>query len=507
MKKTLQILTFLLLPACCIAQVYDDFSDGNFTENPAWTGTADNFFVNGELQLQSKATQTSVSYLFTPSQAINDAVWQADVRVNYPTSANNYSSIYLISNIINPDSCEAYYVQIGGTNDEVSLFVQHGTRKTKIIDGADKRTDVNPLVINIQVTRDSEGNFQLFSKLADEYEYFLEGETNDISVANSKYFGLVYHNTSTTGNCYLFDNVNITGEKAPEPKIYKKAQYGDVLWNEVMFDVSENLTEYVEIANLTADTLDITGLKFATLKTDGSYNTFVNIPTTTILLPNGYAAFCSDANLPLNYFDLTSENAKIYSTARWNALNNEGATLVLLDESGENEFDVLTYSAKWHHALVSNTKNVSLEKINPAMPSQSASSWHSAASEVRYGTPGYENSQFREQASKQSGNHVWLETEHFSPDNDGFNDLCYIHYATEFVGATANAAIFDAIGNNIKKLSDNVLLSADGYLVWNGTKNDGKLANPAVYVLYFQIFNANNGTKQEFKLPIVLTMR
>ncbi|GHT17226.1 hypothetical protein FACS189429_0870 [Bacteroidia bacterium] len=507
MQKTLQLWGFLLWSVCCCAQVQDDFSDGNFTENPVWTGTTENFWVNSEGQLQSKATQTSVSWLFTPSQAIDDAVWQADVRINYPTSGSNYASIYLISNIINPDSCEAYYVQIGGTNDEISLFVQHGTKKTKIIDGTDKRTDVNPLRINIKVTRDSEGNFQLFSKKSDESDYFFEGTANNTSVASSNYFGLAYHNTNTTGNFYIFDNVNVTGEKATEPKSYKKPQYGDILWNEVMCNVAENLAEYVEIVNLTADTLDISGVSFTTLKTNGSYNTLVHIPPATILLPNGYAAFCSDRDALYTYFDLSEENAKIYSTARWNTLNNEGATLVLLDENGEDELDIFPYSAKWHHPLVGNAQNVSLEKINPSMSSQTASSWHSAASEVRYGTPGYKNSQLREFAHEAGKNLVWLETEHFSPDNDGFNDLCYIHYATNLAGNTANVMIFDAVGNNIKHLCDNILLSSDGYLVWDGTKDNGKLANAAVYLLYFQFFNANTAQKQEVKLPLVLTMR
>ncbi|MDR1652331.1 MAG: hypothetical protein LBS01_01530 [Prevotellaceae bacterium] len=508
MQKTSQLLMFLFLPLFCVAQVQDNFSDGNFTENPTWTGTTDNFWVNNELRLQSRAVDASVSYLFTPSQSIDDAMWETDVIVNYPTSASNYACIYLISNIINPDSCAAYYVQIGGTNDEVSLFAQHGTKKTKIIDGQDKRTDINPLIISIKVTRDTEGNLQLFSKKADENDYFLEGETNDISVIHGNYFGLLYSNTKTTGNFYAFDNVNVTGEKALEPKVYRKPQYGDIVWNEVMFNVSDNTVEYVEIANLSADTLDVSGVKFTVLKTDGSYNTFVNIPYASYLLPNSYAAFCTDANLLYDYFGISAATSTIYSVARWNTLNNEEATLTLLDEDGTNEFDSFSYSSKWHHPLVNNVKNVSLEKINPSMPSQSASSWHSAASQVQYGTPGYMNSQFREIAGSQSENRVWLATEHFSPDNDGFNDLCYIHYATELAGATANAAIFDAVGNRIKQLCDRVLLSADGYMVWDGTKTNGKLANPGVYVLYFQLFNVNGDSKtQEIKLPVVLTMR
>jgi len=506
MQKTI-ILLLLSISVFVKAQVFDDFSDGDFTQNPAWFGISDNFMINSNFQLQSCAAVTATSYLFTPSQAINDAIWQVDVQINYTTSSSNYASIYLISNKLTPDTCDAYYVQIGGTNDEVSLFLQHGTTKTKIIDGTDKRIDYQPVILTIRVTRDSEGNFALYSKKPDETDFFLEGTTFNNAIVRGDYFGVLYRNSGTTGKAYIFDNIEVTGDIPPEPKIYKKPQFGDITWNEIMFNTSENVPEYVEIANLTSDTLDISNVKFTNLKTDGSYNTFVVIPSPTLLLPNDYAAFCIDALQLYYYFNLSEESAKIYSTARWNALNNDGATLVLLNESSEIEFDRFTYSPKIHHVILSNVQNVSLEKINPQMFSDDVKNWHSAASEVNYGTPGYVNSQFRELKNTETDSRVWLETEYFSPDNDGFNDLCYIRYATDLVGATANAVIFDAIGNRVKKLCDNVLLSSDGFLIWDGMRDDGKIANPAVYVLYFQFFNPNTAEKKEIKLPVVLTIR
>ena len=53
MKKILLLL--LLLPISLLAQVTDDFSDGDFTQNPTWSGTTEQYIVNNSKQLQLNA--------------------------------------------------------------------------------------------------------------------------------------------------------------------------------------------------------------------------------------------------------------------------------------------------------------------------------------------------------------------------------------------------------------------------------------------------------------------
>ena len=129
MKRSSLFFAFFV-PILCFGQVNESFSDGNFTENPVWVGTAQNFLVNNFLELRSQAFETSTSALFTPSEAFEDASWECWVKITYPSSSSNYASVYLNSdkNDIS-GGCNAYYVQIGGTNDEVSLFIQEGTKK------------------------------------------------------------------------------------------------------------------------------------------------------------------------------------------------------------------------------------------------------------------------------------------------------------------------------------------------------------------------------------------
>jgi len=594
MKKSV-LLFMLILPIFCFGQVNESFSDGNFINNPNWTGTTANFIVNNAFQLQSQAPTTSVSYLFTPSEAFDNATWECWVKITYPTSSSNYACIYLASDKNEQSSgCNGYYVQIGGTNDEVSLFVQEGTKKTKIIDGADKRTDGNTVELRIKVTRDAEGNFALYSKLASESEFVLEGKVQNNVILNSNYVGLLFSNTSTTGSCYYFDDILVTGTKAidktiptftsislilpnklsmsfSEPmnfdnstftvdqgigspvsrtitsdkrsidlifgkdfehgKLYnlqfsglkdlagnaltessrtigilERIDQGDLVFNEVMFENPDSSAEYIEIYNKSEKLLDVSGIIFTTRKTDGTLNSGNKIPDKTQLLPHSYLAMTEDANKVRNYHNSPPES-NIVNTD-WSSLNNEAATLVLTNASKDTIYDELSYDVKWHHALVKNPKGVALERINPDLPTQSKESWHSAASEVNYGTPGYKNSQYRDIAQqKKIEKIVWADPEAFSPDNDGVNDVCFIRYKTDANGYVANAIILNAVGVKVYQLASNVLLSSEGFLTWDGKTDSGKNANVGVYVLYFEMFNAQTGVRKQQKLPIVVSSR
>jgi predicted secreted protein len=156
---------------------------------------------------------------------------------------------------------------------------------------------------------------------------------------------------------------------------------------------------------------------------------------------------------------------------------------------------------------VKNPKGVALERINPELPSNEASSWHSASSETLYGTPGYRNSQYREIQSGDQQKLVWLEPEAFTPDNDGIDDVCMIHYQTESAGYVCNALILTPNGEKVFQIAQNQLLGSTGFLTWDGKTQKGKNVNAGVYVLYFEVFNPTTGNRKKEKLPIVVSFR
>lgn len=212
MRYYLTFLLFLTQFSLLWGQFSDDFTDGNFTAAPAWSGDVADFIVNsGELQLSAPAV-TSTKYLSTNCQAINNAQWEFKTRLGFGTSGSNFAKVYLVSNSANlSGSLNGYYVIIGGTDDEISLFSQSGTSSSKIIDGRNATIGGSPVDVTIRVTRTSAGLWELFSDTSSTNTFISEGTTTDISHVQSLFFGVECTYTSTRSSLFYFDDFVVTG--------------------------------------------------------------------------------------------------------------------------------------------------------------------------------------------------------------------------------------------------------------------------------------------------------
>lgn len=208
-------ILFLVLSLSSFAQFTDDFTDGDFTNNPTWTGNSTDFQVNTSFELQLNAPPvTSSKYLVTPSQAIGNAQYDFKVRLDFSPSTSNYARVYLTSSSSNLlGSLNGYFVQIGGASgalDDVSLYYQNGTSGTKIISGANGTVAVDPEV-NVRVTRDMNGNWELLIDTALNGTYVSEGTIFHNTTTTSSYFGVQCEFTSSRSDKFFFDNFVVTG--------------------------------------------------------------------------------------------------------------------------------------------------------------------------------------------------------------------------------------------------------------------------------------------------------
>ncbi|HOZ41456.1 MAG TPA: hypothetical protein PLL25_11665, partial [Flavobacteriales bacterium] len=72
------------------AQFTDDFSDGDFTNNPTWEGDASVFIVNGDGQLQLNNSVAGTSQLRSANTmaSLNDMEWRMRVKLGFAPSSS-----------------------------------------------------------------------------------------------------------------------------------------------------------------------------------------------------------------------------------------------------------------------------------------------------------------------------------------------------------------------------------------------------------------------------------
>lgn len=213
MKKNI-ILLFIAFSFYSKAQFQENFSDGDFTNNPVWVGDATNFEINASNQLHLNAPPVSdESAIVTASNAAVDGFWEFYVDLDFDPSASNRAYIYIVSDQSDlKGNLNGYYVLVGSTGDEVSLYKQTGSSSTKIIDGIDGIVATTPKV-KIKVTRDLVGNFELFADTSVAFNNSIsQGTVFDNDHTESNYFGFLCDYTQTRSDKFIFDNINVTAQ-------------------------------------------------------------------------------------------------------------------------------------------------------------------------------------------------------------------------------------------------------------------------------------------------------
>jgi len=206
------VFFFSILGFSAQAQFSDDFSDGDFTAGVVWSGD-DTIFeaTNFDLHLNA-APITGEAYMATPSQAIEAATWEFLVQMDFNPSSSNLSRVYLVSDAQNlRGSLNGYFVEIGNSSDEVSLYRQDGTSDTELIDGADGTMSQSALLVRVRVTRDNVGNWELQQDSIGGANFVSEGTVFDDTYTQSYFSGVFCLYTSTRSDKFWFDDFVVTG--------------------------------------------------------------------------------------------------------------------------------------------------------------------------------------------------------------------------------------------------------------------------------------------------------
>ncbi len=195
------------LPVIAYAQVAEDFSDGDFTGNPEWTGDTAQFEVNTSLQLHLKTTGADTSAISTANTRISETEWHFWVKLSFNTSANNFARVYLASD--NADlkgSLNGYFLQIGGSNDSIGFFRQTGSASQQLFRFTKTTTGNSLNVIRVKVIHDASNKWYFSCDATGGINYSDEGSVPEDQITATNWLGIYCRFTASNSTKFYFDD-------------------------------------------------------------------------------------------------------------------------------------------------------------------------------------------------------------------------------------------------------------------------------------------------------------
>jgi len=275
----------------------------------------------------------------------------------------------------------------------------------------------------------------------------------------------------------------------------------DVVINEILFNPVSGGSTFIELYNRSQKAIQANDLQLSLRNANGGLSTPVEVSDEPfLLLPGHYLVVSRNTEAVILQFGTTNRNAFL-QMPRMPSLTKESGRIVLLNRS-LRIVDEVHYNSKQHADFLNIGSGVSLERIHPDCRSLDPGNWHTAAQTAGFGTPGKQNSQYREPSDKGKAE-VILNPEVFSPDNDGFDDFLNINYRFDVPSLMGEVIIFDSAGRKIKYLVRQQLLGTEGTIIWDGSDDQGRKALTGIYIVYFQTYNSE-GVQKVFKIPCVI---
>lgn len=312
----------------------------------------------------------------------------------------------------------------------------------------------------------------------------------NIDTGLKQYIGkLNYPKDEDTLNNTIIRRINVAGQGGG----------GGIVINEIMYDPLTDQSEWVEFYNASGQTVNLKGWKYKETSTS------ITLFTTDVLMnPGDYLVLAHDSTLYTTFGYLrTPEPNQIIKFSSSISLSNSGESISLTD-SLNNIIDAVTYDPDWHNTNLSDTKGISLERINPAFGSNDRDNWSSCAN-PRGGTPGLQNSIFT--PNLPSNSTVSITPNPFSPDGDGFEDFALIKYKLNIPFGQMVVKVFDIKGRLVRTLSNNQVTGSEGTIIFNGVGDDNQKLRIGIYILLIEAIDDRGGTVDNIKTPMVIAAK
>lgn len=217
MERIGSLIVFCFYFGSFFSQLTENFSDGDFNNNPKWTGDTLEFIVNSDFKLQLNGpSNTDTSYLCVETGTLNfnaDISWEFYIKLDFSPSNNNNVRYYLTSNNNNLKGyLEGYFIRVGenGSLDKLKLYRQDGLNTTLLGSSVHTSFGVNP-EFRVRVNRDINGNWEVLSDSTGGNNFIYELGVSDNNHTFSTFSGLWCKHTSSNNDNFFFDDINISG--------------------------------------------------------------------------------------------------------------------------------------------------------------------------------------------------------------------------------------------------------------------------------------------------------
>jgi hypothetical protein len=276
---------------------------------------------------------------------------------------------------------------------------------------------------------------------------------------------------------------------------------GDLLINEVLFEPETGGLDYVELYNPGPQVLDLRQLELLRLDAAGTpVEATVLAKNGQLLLPGGFLVLCENPEVVMGQFPCHGSDTAFLLLKPMPALLAGGGQIAIRLRDG-TEIDRMAFHPRMHHPLLHTTKGISLERLRTSVSGMDAANWQSAGRECSGGTPGRRNAQARTDPDFTA--QMQLDSEWFTPDNDGHADLAALHYRFPQPGTLLTLRVYDAWGMPVRALCLHQLCGVKGLIIWDGLKEDGRPAPAGNYILMAEAQDAI-GRQEKAKLLLSL---
>ena len=390
----------------------DSEGEDTATSELPWEGETDKFTINSKegVHLNDPQEDAGTAYITIPSTSVKNTRWEFGVHLTFNPSANNYARFYLTSssNVLS-GKLNGYYIQIGGSKDNVALYRQNEDGSKLLASGRELMKGNNSPKLSVKVECDNNGYWTFWTRLESENEYVKEKQVKNIEIPASFCCGIYCIYTKTRCKGFTFHHIRLsndaetttTPDGTPEepgtdipdnpntPELPEDVR-GMLLFNEIMYDNASDGAEYIEIYNPTETTISVPALYLYKMYKDGTIYSTTTLQKEDASIPlnipsKGYLCFTKYFNKVVQKHKVGGETLII--VPNFPALSNDGGYLALSSSKETavgHTFDTCCFRDEMHTS--EKTTGVSLEKKSPELSSLNKN-WHSSK-HATGGTPG-----------------------------------------------------------------------------------------------------------------------